>query len=74
VILDKALQIGERQTGRRHHPTLMVALVDDLESGTLCERTRNPSELLIRARGIADEVGEEVFGPFGEDELRRLVI
>lgn len=68
-------------------PTLMVALIDDLESGALCERIRNPDDrrrytvritaggrdLLTRGRGIADAVGEEVFGELSGDERRRLV-
>lgn len=67
-------------------PTLMVALVDDLERRGLCERTRNPAdrrrydvritdagrELLERAMVVADAVGDEVFGPLGRAETRQL--
>jgi DNA-binding MarR family transcriptional regulator len=58
-----------------------------LERRELCERTRNPADrrrysvrvtgegrtMLRRARGMADKVGEEVFGPLSEDEVRHLV-
>ncbi|MFA1540914.1 MarR family winged helix-turn-helix transcriptional regulator [Actinomadura monticuli] len=68
-------------------PTLMVGLIDDLETRGLCERTRDPRDrrrhsvritedgrdLHDRARALADEVGADVFGPLSSDELRTVV-
>ncbi|TDE24927.1 MarR family transcriptional regulator [Actinomadura sp. 6K520] len=67
-------------------PTLMVGLVDDLETRGLCARTRDPrdrrrhsvritedgADLHRRARALADQVGADVFGPLSQDELRVL--
>jgi DNA-binding MarR family transcriptional regulator len=67
-------------------PTLMVALIDDLEAQGLCERTRNPADrrryvvritakgrrLYRRARAVSDRIEADVFGPLAEDEQARL--
>lgn len=67
-------------------PTLMVALVDDLERQRLVERARDAAdrrryavqitsrgrEVLGDARAVADVVGDEVFGPLNKAERRQL--
>jgi DNA-binding MarR family transcriptional regulator len=67
-------------------PTVMVALVDELERQKLVERTRDEADrrryavrstakgrqLQRKARAIADAVGDEVFGPLDKAERRRL--
>jgi DNA-binding MarR family transcriptional regulator len=67
-------------------PTLMVALIDDLEAQELCERTRNPSDrrryvvritakgrrLYRKARAVSDRIEADVFDPLDDDERARL--
>jgi DNA-binding MarR family transcriptional regulator len=63
-------------------PTLVVALIDDLEERGLCERGRHPDDrrrhvIQLTARGrrvyrdaraLAARVGDEVFGPLDRAE------
>ena len=67
-------------------PTLVVALVDDLEDKGLCERARHPDDrrrhviqltakgrkVYREARALAVKVGEEIFAPLERSERAQL--
>lgn len=67
-------------------PTLVVALVDDLEERGLCERTRHAEDrrrhviqltakgrrVYREARALAVKVGDEIFGPLERSERAQL--
>lgn len=67
-------------------PTLIVALIDDLEERGLCERGRHPDDrrrhviqltakgrrIYRDARALAVQVGDEIFGPLERSERAQL--
>src|SRR5437868_2392175 len=67
-------------------PTLVVALIDDLEDRGLCERNRHPDDrrrhvIQLTAKGrkvyregraLAAKVGDEIFGPLDRAERTQL--
>jgi len=67
-------------------PTLVVALIDDLEGRGLCERGRHPEDrrrhairltpkgrrVYREARALAVEVGDEIFAPLDRAERAQL--
>jgi DNA-binding MarR family transcriptional regulator len=67
-------------------PTLVVALIDDLEGRGLCERTRHAEDrrrhvirltaegrrIYREARALAVKVGDELFGPLTRPERAQL--
>jgi DNA-binding MarR family transcriptional regulator len=67
-------------------PTLIVALIDDLEERGLCERARHPDDrrryviqltakgrkTYREARALAVKVGDEIFGPLDRAERTQL--
>jgi DNA-binding MarR family transcriptional regulator len=67
-------------------PTLIVALIDDLEERGLCERNRHPDDrrrhviqltakgrkVYREARALAVKVGDEIFGPLDRAERTQL--
>jgi DNA-binding MarR family transcriptional regulator len=67
-------------------PTLVVALVDDLEDKGLCERARHPDDrrrhviqlttkgrrMYRDARALAVKVGDEIFAPLERSERAQL--
>lgn len=67
-------------------PTLVVALIDDLEERGLCERGRHPEDrrrhmIQLTAKGrkvyreahaLAAQVGDEIFAPLDRSERARL--
>jgi DNA-binding MarR family transcriptional regulator len=67
-------------------PTLVVALIDDLEERGLCERSRHPDDrrrhvieltakgrkVYREARALAAKVGDEIFGPLDRAERTQL--
>jgi DNA-binding MarR family transcriptional regulator len=67
-------------------PTLIVALIDDLEERGLCERARHPDDrrrhviqltakgrkVYREARALAAKVGDEIFGPLDRSERTQL--
>lgn len=67
-------------------PTLVVAVIDDLEERGLCERVRHPDDrrrhvlhltakgrrVYREARALAARVGDEIFGPLDRSERNQL--
>jgi DNA-binding MarR family transcriptional regulator len=67
-------------------PTLVVALIDDLEDQGLCERARHPDDrrrhmiqitakgrkVYREARALAVKVGDEIFAPLERSERAQL--
>jgi len=88
AMLGEAATLSQQQmaTYLSLDPTLMVALIDDLERQRLVERTRDPADRrryairitakgrqsLAKARTVADAVGDEVFAPLDRAERRQL--
>ncbi|HEU4728505.1 MAG TPA: MarR family transcriptional regulator, partial [Kofleriaceae bacterium] len=67
-------------------PTLVVAVIDDLEDRGLCERVRDPDDrrrhvihltakgrrVYRDARALAAKVGDEIFAPLDRSERKQL--
>jgi MarR family transcriptional regulator, lower aerobic nicotinate degradation pathway regulator len=88
AILDADDSLSQQDLARHLalDPTLIVGLVDDLESQGLCTRTRHPSdrrrytiqltregrELYQEARSVAAEVGDDLYAPLTRAERAQL--
>lgn len=88
IILNTADGLAQQELTRHLalDPTLVVALIDDLEDKGLCERARDPDDrrrhviqltakgrrVYREARALAVKVGDEVFAPLERSERAQL--